>query len=59
MVIDLKVLVRSFNEEAVRVMLETLAKVSFSSSRKNIFYSRKFRESWILWIIIVVYIAAS
>ena len=35
-------------------MLEILVKVNFVSSRKNIFYSRKFRESWILWIIIVV-----
>ena len=40
MAVDLKVLVRSFNCES-RVMLETLAQVFFSSSRKNIFLFAK------------------
>ena len=51
-----EVLVRSFNcESRVCVMLEALEEVVFRV-REKMFYSRKFHESWILWIIIIVYI---
>ena len=58
MVVDLKVLVRSFNCESRACYVGNPRESFFSSSRKRIFYSRKFRESWILWIIIIVYITA-
>ena len=60
MVVDLKVLVRSFNCESRACCVGNPRESFSSSSRKRISYSRRFRESWILWIMIIIiaYIAA-
>ena len=50
MVLDLKVLVKSFNCED-RSCCAGNPRESFCDSRKKMFDSRKCRESWILWII--------
>ena len=48
MVIDLQVLVKSFNCEGRSCYAGNPRESSFASLRKKCFYSPKFRESWIL-----------
>ena len=52
MVIDLKVLVKSFNCESRACYVGNPREVFFRVRESN-FFSRKFRESWILIIIIL------
>ena len=53
MVIDLKVLVKSFNCESRACYVGNPREGFFFRVRESNFFSRKFRESWILIIIIL------
>ena len=58
-VIDLKVLVKSFNREDGSWYAGNPRESFFLGEFANdFFYSRKFRKSWILRIIIIAYITA-
>ena len=56
MAVDLKVLVRSFNCENRACYVGNPRESFFFEFAKDFFYSRKFRESWILWLIMLHYI---
>ena len=57
-VIDLKALVKSINREDGSWYAGNPRESFFLRVRERFFYSRKFRKSWILRIIIIAYITA-